>query len=134
MNRWTTQINIKALVFIRAKPCLWCCRWLVLNIYLGKLFWVFLKLVCIFAYSDVSWTVLTNLSEMPLTFVAAKNLCLKGIKMGTILIKSGNITKCAHLYTTEDNYTKYKIQFIQTYERANRCVSRMAKKLKKLCA
>lgn len=46
--------------------------------------------------------------------------------MGTILIKSGNITKCAHLYTTEENYTKYKIQFIQTYERANRCVSRMA--------
>lgn len=64
--------------------------------------------------------VLTNLFGMPLNFIAAKDICLKVIRMATIGIKSSHITKLAHLYTAEDKYTTYEIENTQTYERANR--------------
>lgn len=71
--------------------------------------------------------VLTNLFGMPLTFIAAKDISLKVIRMTTIGIRSSYITKLAHLYTTEDKYTTYEIENTQTYERGNCCVLRMAK-------
>lgn len=64
--------------------------------------------------------VLTNLFGIPLNFIAAKDICLKVIRMATIGIKSSHITKLAHLYTAEDKYTTYEIENTQTYERANR--------------
>lgn len=64
--------------------------------------------------------VLTNLFGMPLNFIAAKDICLKVIRMATIGIKSSYITKLAHLYTAEDKYTTYEIENTETYERANR--------------
>lgn len=58
--------------------------------------------------------VLTNLFGMPLNFIAAKDICLKVIRMATIGIKSSYITKLAHLYTAEDKYTTYEIENTQT--------------------
>lgn len=59
-----------------------------------------------FTHLHVSGKVLTNLSEMPLTFVAAKDLSLKVIRMGTIGIRSSLISKLVHIHTAEDNYRK----------------------------
>lgn len=50
---------------------------------------------------------------MPLTFIAAKDLCLKVIRLASVGIILSYITKIAHLFTATDNYTKYKIENTQ---------------------